>query len=121
MTGLRNPSLYELYGTDNFGFSGNRNLEPEKSLTNEINLTFQPNNNFKLSTNLFRSNINNNIEYSSGKYINDTDDTDLNQSGIESVIQYETLNTQYSFSQHSCPQKRKMDQINYVGPKKAMV
>ena len=97
MTGLRNPSLYELYGTDNFGFSGNKDLEPEKSFTNEFSLTFQPNNNFKLLTNLFRSNINNNIEYVSGKYINDTDDIDLNQSGVESIIEYKTLNTRYSF------------------------
>ena len=97
MTGLRNPSLYELYGTDNFGYSGNRDLEPEKSLTNEINLSFQPNNNFTLSTNLFRSNINNNIEYSGGKYINDTDDVDLNQSGVENVIEYKSSNTKYSF------------------------
>lgn len=97
MTGLRNPSLYELYGTDNFGFSGNKDLEPEKSFTNEFSLTFQPNNNFKLLTNLFRSNIYNNIEYVSGKYINDTDDIDLNQSGIESIIEYKTLNTRYSF------------------------
>ena len=36
MTGLRNPSLYELYGTDNYGYSGNKNLKPEKSLTNEL-------------------------------------------------------------------------------------
>ena len=97
MTGLRNPSLYELYGTDNFGFSGNKDLDPEKSLTNEFNLTFQPNNNFKLLTNFFRSNINNNIEYVGGKYINDSDDVDLNQSGIENIIQYKTLNTRYNF------------------------
>lgn len=97
MTGLRNPSLYELYGTDSFGFSGNRDLEPEKSLTNEINLTFQPNNSFKLSTNLFRSNINNNIEYSGGKYINDFDYIDLNQSGVENILEYKTSNSNYSF------------------------
>ena len=30
MKGLRNPTLYEMYGTDNFGYSGNRNLDPEK-------------------------------------------------------------------------------------------
>ena len=29
-TGLRNPSLYELYGTDSVGYSGNSNLKPEK-------------------------------------------------------------------------------------------
>ena len=46
---------------------------------------------------MFRSNINNNIEYVSGKYINDTDDIDLNQSGVENIIEYKTLNTRYSF------------------------
>ena len=30
MNGLRNPTLYEMFGTDNFGYSGNRNLKPEK-------------------------------------------------------------------------------------------
>lgn len=95
MTGLRNPSLYELYGTDNFGFSGNRNLKPEKSLTNEINLKFQVNNNLKLSTNLFKSNISNNIEYSGGQYINDADDINLNQSGIENTIEYTKSNINF--------------------------
>lgn len=97
MTGLRNPSLYELYGTDNFGFSGNRDLKPEKSQTDEINLTYQSNNNLTLSTNLFRSNINNNIEYLNGKYINDSDNINLNQNGIENVIEYKASNTRYSF------------------------
>ena len=36
MKGLRNPTLYELFGTDNFGYSGNLNLLPEKSNTYEI-------------------------------------------------------------------------------------
>ena len=30
MSGLRNPTLYELFGTDNYGYSGNINLQPEK-------------------------------------------------------------------------------------------
>ena len=107
MTGLRNPSLYELYGTDNFGFSGNKDLEPEKSLTNEFSLTFQPNNNFKLLTNLFRSNINNNIEYVSGKYINDTDDIDLNQSESKHY-RVQNLKHYIVFFQHFY-QKKKMD------------
>ena len=36
MTGLRNPTLYELYGTDNYGYSGNKNLKAEKSISDEI-------------------------------------------------------------------------------------
>ena len=30
MNGLRNPTLYEMFGTDSYGYSGNRNLKPEK-------------------------------------------------------------------------------------------
>ena len=36
MNGLRNPTLYEMFGTDNYGYSGNRDLKPEKSNTYEI-------------------------------------------------------------------------------------
>ena len=39
-TGLRNPTLYELYGTDNYGIKGNTNLDPEKSKTNEVTLNY---------------------------------------------------------------------------------
>ena len=39
-TGLRNPTLYELYGSDNYGIGGNVNLNPEKSETNELSLTY---------------------------------------------------------------------------------
>ena len=41
MNGLRNPSLYEMFGTDNFGYSGNRDLKPEKSNTYEIYSIFK--------------------------------------------------------------------------------
>ena len=30
MNGLRNPTLYEMFGTDNFGYSGNKNLNLKK-------------------------------------------------------------------------------------------
>ena len=33
-TGLRNPSLYELYGSNNYGYQGHLGLDPEKSKTN---------------------------------------------------------------------------------------
>ena len=39
-TGLRNPTLYELYGSDNYGIVGNTNLNPEKSETNELYLEY---------------------------------------------------------------------------------
>ena len=36
MTGLRNPTLYEMFGTDNFGYSGNKDLKPEKQHSRNI-------------------------------------------------------------------------------------
>ena len=61
MTGLRNPSLYELFGTDSFGYSGNKSLDPEKSISNEITFNYNFNDKIKFSTNLFRTSIKNNI------------------------------------------------------------
>ena len=85
MSGLRNPTLYEMFGTDNYGYSGNRNLDPEKSNTYEIYSNLNYNKYLKLSLRAFKSNINN-IEYISNKYRNDNDDVDLNQSGLNSEI-----------------------------------
>ena len=86
MSGLRNPTLYEMFGTDNYGYSGNRNLDPEKSNTYEIYSNLNYNKYLKLSLRAFKSNIKNNIEYISNKYRNDNDDVDLNQSGLNSEI-----------------------------------
>ena len=97
MTGLRNPTLYELFGTDNFGYSGNRDLNAEKSLTNEISLKVNLNSRLNFSSVFFRSNISNNIEYVSNQYINDNDDIDLNQSGIDNHVQYKTDNSDIKF------------------------
>ena len=93
MTGLRNPTLYEMFGTDNFGYSGNTNLKPEKSNTYEVysNITF--NKNLKLTLTAFRSNIQNNIEYISNQYQNDSDNINLNQSGFNNKLNYKLKNT----------------------------
>ena len=96
MNGLRNPTLYEMFGTDNFGYSGNKDLNPEKSNTYEIYSNLNFNNNFNLKIRAFRSNVKNNIEYISNKYQNDNDDVDLNQSGINSQINYNYNNTNLS-------------------------
>ncbi len=86
MTGLRNPTLYELFGTDNFGYSGNRNLKPEKSNTYEIYSNYSINENINFLLRAFKSNIKNNIEYINNQYQNDDDNIDLNQSGINNEI-----------------------------------
>jgi len=86
MNGLRNPTLYEMFGSDNFGYSGNRNLKPEKSNTFEIYSNINFHENVDLSLRAFKSNIKNNIEYISNKYQNDNDDVDLNQSGLNNQL-----------------------------------
>lgn len=86
MNGLRNPTLYELFGTDNYGYSGNRDLKPEKSDTYEIYSEIKINDRLKFSTRAFKSRIKNNIEYISNQYKNDTDNIDLNQSGLNTNI-----------------------------------
>ncbi len=93
MKGLRNPTLYEMFGTDNWGYSGNRNLRPEKSNTYEIYSKIIFNKNLNLTLRAFRSNIQNNIEYISNKYQNDSDNVDLNQSGFSNQLNFKLKDT----------------------------
>ncbi len=93
MNGIRNPTLYEMFGTDNFGYSGNRDLKPEKSNTYEIYSNLELNENLNLSLRAFRANIQNNIEYLNNKYQNDNDNVDLNQSGINNQINFKLNDT----------------------------
>lgn len=86
MNGLRNPTLYEMFGTDNYGYSGNRNLKPEKSNTYEVYSNLVLSNNANFSLRAFKANIKNNIEYTNNKYQNDNDDVDLNQSGVNNQL-----------------------------------
>ena len=105
-TGLRNPSLYELYGTDNFGYSGNLNLNPEKSETNELNAEFALYKNFLLSITGFKSNIFDQVEYKNNKYVNHSSATDLNQSGIETSTSWMGKNFKLTFFGTSLSSKK---------------
>ena len=97
MNGIRNPTLYEMYGTDNIGYSGNRNLKAETSNTYEVYSNLKINQNFKISLRTFKSNIKNNIEYVDNKYQNDNDGIDLNQSGLNFGVEYIAKNTDINF------------------------
>ena len=97
MSSLRNPTLYELFGTDNFGYSGNKNLKPEKSNTYEVYTEINLNNNFDFSLRGFQSNIKDNIEYINNQYKNDVDNVDLNQSGINGELIFKSDNTNINF------------------------
>ena len=93
MNGLRNPTLYEMFGTDNYGYSGNRDLKPEKSNTYEIYSNINFNEKLNLTLRAFKSNIFNNIEYVSNKYQNDSDNVNINQSGFNSQVNIKSKDT----------------------------
>ena len=113
MNGLRNPTLYELFGTDNYGYSGNRDLKSEKSNTYEIYSNFTLNRNTKLNLRGFRSNIKNNIEYINNQYKNDNDGVNLTQSGIGTDISYDNsnLNLKFFTSFTSSKKENRNDQL----------
>ena len=80
--GFKNPSLYELYGADNWGYQGNINLQAEQSVSNEINFDYAFDSNNQLTVSLFRNEIGNLIEYNNNTYTNNSTGS-LKQSGIE--------------------------------------
>ena len=88
MTGLRNPTIYELFGTDNYGYSGNKFLQPEKSYTNQLYGDYNFNENLVFSLLGYKSSIYEQIEYKNNKYVNNFSQTDLNQSGIDAEINF---------------------------------
>ena len=91
--GYRNPTIYELFGTDNYGYSGNKNLSPEKSQSNEVYLSLKSND---ISWNIrgFKSNIFDQIEYKNNKYVNNSNNISLNQSGINSDLDIKLFNSE---------------------------
>jgi vitamin B12 transporter len=80
--GFKNPSLYELYGADNWGYQGNINLQAEQSVSNEINFDYAFDSNNQLTVSLFRNEISNLIEYNNSTYTNNSTGS-LKQNGIE--------------------------------------
>ena len=105
-TGLRNPSLYELYGTDSTGYSGNTKLDPEKSSSNEIYGEYNISKDFLVSVTGFKSNIYNQVEYSNKQYINNSTNIDLNQSGVETAISWKNKNQKISLFGSSLSSKK---------------
>ena len=112
--------VYEMFGTDNFGYSGNRNLKPEKSNTYEV---FQHAFKWicKSSIRAFKSNIQNNIEYISNKYQNDSDNIDLNQSGLNNQINVKFKNTNLNFFSSFLSSKKENNASQLRRPNKIMV
>ena len=102
-TGLRNPSLYELYGsngrTDSYKHVANPNADPEKSTTNELKIKYSLNDSLSFENTFYRSFIKDALLYDSSYkggsgYTNNK--SDLKQDGIESNIVFKNNNQKLS-------------------------
>ena len=74
-TGFKSPSLYEMYGADNFGYTGNPNLKEETAITYEVGLKADiEDENMRMfaKSTFFTTEITDQITYSNSTYTNDT-------------------------------------------------
>lgn len=102
-TGLRNPSLYELYGsngrTDSYKHVANPNADPEKSRTNELKIKYSFNDSLSFENTFYRSFIEDALLYDSSfnggsGYTNNK--SDLKQDGIENNLVFKNNNQKLS-------------------------
>ena len=84
-TGLKNPSLYELYGSSS-SHSGSTGINPEKSVTNELYGKYNFTENLNFISTFYRTNMKDRIKIKSdwSGYENKVPDT--TQEGVESEI-----------------------------------
>jgi len=95
-TGLRNPSLYELYGSADYNYKGNRNLDAEKSTTNEIFASYELQDNLTVSSTVYRATIFDRIEQTNNYRSYENKKLDLNQEGLESELIFNRKNQKIS-------------------------
>ena len=82
-TGLKNASLYELYGN-----IGQKNINPEKSNTKEIFSEYNLLENFKITSTAYRTNIKDRIKIKSDWSAYENKEADTTQEGLESEIKF---------------------------------
>jgi len=82
-TGLKNASLYELYGN-----TGQKNINPEKSETNELIAEYNFLENIKLSTTAYRTRMKDRIKIKSDWSAYENKIPDTTQEGLESEIAF---------------------------------
>ena len=95
-TGLRNPTLYELFGSNNYGYKGDINLKAEKSKTNEIFGSYNLLENLSLKSTVYRTAISDRLEFNSGFTATENKTIDLSHEGLESELVYDRLNQKFS-------------------------
>lgn len=115
-TGLRNPTLYELYGSDNYGIKGNDGLIPEKSKTNEFLVEFNISENLGFNSTAYRSKIYDQIEANSSYSKHENEILPLNQEGIENEFFLQRKNDNFSIYNTFSKSKNKNNQAQLRRP-----
>ncbi|MDC1170498.1 TonB-dependent receptor plug domain-containing protein [Candidatus Pelagibacter sp.] len=95
-TGLRNPSLYELYGSDNYGIGGNTNLKPEKSENNELYGEYNFSETIKFTSTGYRAKVFDRIETNAAYSKHENKLIEINQEGLESELLFSGNNQNIS-------------------------
>ena len=95
-TGLRNPTLYELYGTDNYGIKGSTSIDPEKSKTNEFSLNYKHSENINFKSTAYKTKIFDRIESNAAYSKHENMKTDINQRGLENSVSFKNNNQTFS-------------------------
>jgi len=85
-TSVKTPTLYEMHGTDNYGYNGNPNLLPEEAETTDIGLEFKFNDSV-LDMVYFTTDLTNLITYGNSTYSNASGTS--NRHGVE--MRFDTL------------------------------
>ncbi len=95
-SGYKNPTMYEMFGADSYGYTGNPNLSPENSYNKEIGLSI---NNKFLELAFFDTSIEDMISYGNSTYSNDTSGSSTMQGfDISSQILYKDIYIDSSYS-----------------------
>jgi vitamin B12 transporter len=95
-TGLRNPTLFELYGTDNYGIEGNINLNPEKSETNELSAKYNFSDKLSFNSTAYRTKVSDRIESNAAYSKHENMILDINQEGLENELLFKGNNQSFS-------------------------
>ncbi len=69
-TAVKTPTLYELYGADNYGYNGNANLQPEESETIDLGFEYKINDKMDMDLVYFTTDLDNMITYGNSTYSN---------------------------------------------------
>ena len=96
-SGFKNPTMYEMFGADNFGYSGNPNLKTEESINKEIGINHKGKIvDFKFT--IFDNEISNLIKYENSTYVNASGSSTMQGFEIDNNINFKDLSIINSYS-----------------------